>query len=398
MFPEEKTMKTQKILILFIGIVIAIGLLGLSTWRQWNDNQETILERMRPIPPIAAFNHGAMVDDVEFSPTNPDIIASVGDDNNIKIWNRNNPSTPTKILHDNEETLVSLDFLNNGKLLLCKGLHRKTILCDTSSGKKIKLPEGEYQRDSAISPSAEQYATVHSQRLVLWIIRNPNEITIETVITEIHHTKYVNSMQCADFSPNSKWLAIGYENGDIKFWDLEQKQFFKTLSVPPDSHEHLRDIMFSPDGLWIVTTNHRSLSLWDVQQSRRVKLLEDSHIGFLRDVKFSPDGKYIGIKTQDKMNRYTIWSLPEVQIYHEVSGGYVTDLAFSPDGKFFAISNAGEVTLLSIESFTPIAILKGKGFLGGAMELSFSHDGSMLAGSDYEGVLLLWDVSKINEE
>ncbi|MDE0483012.1 MAG: WD40 repeat domain-containing protein [Candidatus Poribacteria bacterium] len=390
-------MNGKKIFLLFLAIIVAGVLLASSTWRQWNDNQKTLLERTGPILPIAEFNHGAMVDDVEFSPSNQDIIASVGDDNNIKIWNTNNPSTLTKTLHDNEETLVSLDFLNNGELLLCKGLHRKMILCDASSWERIILPQEQYCWDAEISPSADYLANVYSQRLELWDIRNPNEITEITEITEIHHTKYANSMRCADFSPNGKWLAIGFENGDIKFWDLEQKQFIKTLSVPHESHEHLKDIIFSPDGRWIAAAEHSSLSLWDVQQSRRVKLLEDTYIGFLRDVKFSPDGRYIGIKTQDKMNRYTIWSLPEVQIYHEGSGRYVTDLAFSPDGKILAISDAGEVTLLSIENLTPIALLQGKGFLGGAMELSFSQDGSMLAGGGYGGVLRLWDIGKLNE-
>ena len=98
------------------------------------------------------------------------------------------------------------------------------------------------------------------------------------------------------------------------------------------------------------------------------------------------------------MNRYTIWSLPEVQIYHEGSGGYATDLAFSPDGKILAISDAGEVTLLSIENLTPIALLQGKGFLGGAMKNTFSHDGNLLAGGGYGGVLRLWDVRNINEK
>lgn len=391
-------MNSNKIFLLFLAIIVAGVLLAFSTWRQWNNNQKTILERMRPIPPIAEFHHGAMIDDVEFSPSNQDIIASVGDDNNIKIWNKNNPSTPTKTLHDNEETLVSLDFLNNGKLLLCKGLHRKMILYDTSSWERIILPQEQYRWDAEISPSADYLANVYSQRLELWDIRNPNKITKITEITEIHHTKYANSIRCADFSPNGKWLAIGYENGDIRIWGLEQEQFIKTLSVPHDSHEHLRDIIFSPDGRWIAAAEQNSLSLWDVQQNRRIKLLKDTRIGFLRDVKFSRDGRYIGIKTHDKMNRYTIWSLPEVQIYHEGSGGYVTDLAFSPDGKILAISDAGEVTLLSIENLTPIALLQGKGFLGGAMKNTFSHDGNLLAGGGYGGVLRLWDVRNINEK
>ncbi len=388
-------MKPQKIVFLFIAILIVVGVLAFSTWQQWNDNQKTILERMRPIAPLAEFNHGAQIQDVEFSPSNPDIIASAGDDNNIKLWNRNNPDTATTTLIDNEEKLVSIDFLHTGKLLVSKGLHGKTILWDTFSGAKIKVPKERYQQAAVISPTADSLATVYRERMKLWDIRNPNEITEITEITEIHHTRYHNSMQCADFSPNGKWLAIRYENGDIKFWDLEQKQFVKTLSVPHDSHEWLKDIIFSPDGRWIAAAEHFSLILWDVQHNRRIKLLEDTHMGFLRDVKFSCDGRFIGIKTYGKWKGFTIWSLPEVQIYHDVSDRYISDLAFSPDGKILAISDVGEVTLLTIESLTPIALLKGKGYLGGAMAITFSQDSSMLAGGGYGGVLRLWDMEKL---
>ena len=138
-----------------------------------------------------------------------------------------------------------------------------------------------------------------------------------------------------------------------------------------------------------------NLALWNIKQNQRHILLKDTRLGFLRDVKLSPDGRYIGIRTFGNSSEYIIWSLPEAQIYHQENEGFITDFAFSPDGKILAISNPGEVTLLSIEDLSPISILKGGDLLGGAHEIAFSQDGSMLAGGGNGGVVRLWDVSKI---
>lgn len=386
-------MTILKRLLIISAAIGTIGLLGYSTWNQWNANQETILERMRPIPPVVEFTHGGMITDIVFSPTDQDIIAT-GSDYDIKIWNRNNPKTPKEIQFGSEERLFTLEYVNNGNYLLCNGLHRKTSLWKLSSNKMINLPQEEHQWDAAISPSAEILATVQSRRIVLWNIQNPDEITIIKEITEIHQTKFVNSFQCADFSPNGETLAIGFENGDIKIWDLVEEQFIQTLSVPPDSHVHLRKIKYSPDGRWILAREDTSLTLWDTQKKQRHVLLEPHH-GFLRYVKFSRNGKYVGITTFDEKAEYIIWSLPDVLIYHQSSEGIISRIAISPDGKILAVSNPSEVTLYSLETLTPIEILKGKGILGGAHEITFSPDGTMLAGGGYGGIIRLWDISNI---
>lgn len=391
-------MKIKTISIWFIVLILVGAILGFSTWHQWSANQETVLQRMRPVRPIAEFNHGARINDLEFYPTNHNIFASAGDDNYIKLWNRNKPDSTKDLLFESDEDLFDIDFLQSGDLLFCKGLHRETILYNTNIGEKTKLPMEEFMRDSAISPSADRRATVHPQRVVIWNIQNLNEMSITNEITEMHHTTYHNSFQCVDFSPNEKWLAVGYENGDIKIWDLEQKQFIKTLSVPHESHVHLRHIIFSPDGRWIAAGEHNSWTLWNVQHNQRYLLLENTGLGLLRDLKFSHDGRYIAIKIHDRSIRYTIWSLPEVQIYHEVTEQNISRIAFSPDGMILAVSNPGEVTLLSLESLTPITILKGEGYFGGAHEITFSHDGNMLAGAGTGGVIRLWDVKDYYEE
>ena len=98
-----------------------------STWYQWSGNQTTTLERMKPIPPIVEFSHGASIEDIVFSPANQGLIATAGNDNYIKIWNRNDPDNPAEIQFNHEESLFSIEYLKKGNFLLCNGLLRKKV-------------------------------------------------------------------------------------------------------------------------------------------------------------------------------------------------------------------------------------------------------------------------------
>lgn len=395
-------MSSIKKLLLILVFLITIGLLGYSSWHQWSNNQHTVLERMKPIPTVAEYMHSGRIVNLKFPPADQDLIATAGNDNTIRIWSRNKPDNPTEIQFGQEGRLFSLEYLKNGDFLLCRGLHGEIGLWNVLLNEMIYLPQEKFQWDIAISPSADKMAAVHSERLVLWNIENLNEPSIITEITEVHHTKYINTFRCAAFSPNEKTLAIGYANGDIRIWDLAQEQFIKTLSVPTDSHASLRRIKFIPDGRWIVALQNPSLTIWDTDKNLQHVLLE-SYQGFLRELKFAENGRFIGITTRDGMGSYIIWSLPEVLMYHQMSyqqasEGIISGIAFSPDGKILAVSNPGEVTLISLETLSPLAILKNKGFFGGAQEVTFSPDGTMLAGGAYGGIVRLWDVRNYNEE
>ena len=395
MFPEEKTMKTQKILILFIGIVIAIGLLGLSTWRQWNDNQETILERMRPIPPIAAFNHGTWINAIAFSPKNPNLIASAGEGNEVKVWNLNNTDSLELMLtnHPTNESGTSgvryITFSQTGEWLVSKDFWMIAIW-DASSGERINTLETP-SSTGVVSP-VNDYLAAGTRDVKLWDISNPNKIS-ELFILPVkmgeqsisheevsvkssnynswvkHHNATVNqSFKTIDFSHDGKWIAAGGQIYDqtkkrwtdkVKVWDLQSKQLFKILE-----REITKDLV-----------------------------LEKYHPD-IRTIKFSPDNRFFAIAGEKGM---TIWSLPEWNIYHEVPEKSIRNIAFSPDGTMYAVADVKGVTLWSVENLVPIALFQKGGLIGSSV-IEFSPDGNTLAGGGYGGVLSLWDLRELNEK
>jgi len=64
----------------------------------------------------------------------------------------------------------------------------------------------------------------------------------------------------------------------------------------------------------------------------------------------------------------------------------------------YAVADLRAVTLYSTESTTPIALLTGGGLLDLVNTMTFSQDGSTLAGGRTDGIVRLWDIGGVNEK
>ncbi len=186
-----------------------------------------------------------------------------------------------------------------------------------------------------------------------------------------HHATDNQFYNSIDFSDNSKWIAAGGHIDDkikdkrigiIKVWDLRNKQLTKFI-----------------------------------KRDRKVAegAEPNERINSIRAIDFSTDNRFFAVAAN---NGLTIWTLPEWNIYHEVLNQRIRDIAFSPDGTMYAVADVKGITLWSIEMITPIALLRGEGLFGSVSVIAFSHDGSMLAGGNYDGVLYLWNMEKLNEK
>lgn len=184
-----------------------------------------------------------------------------------------------------------------------------------------------------------------------------------------HQNKTINqSYKFLDFSHDGKWIAAGGQMNDenrrigldrIKIWNLQNKQLFKIIERKlPDDYK------------------------------------PNYYYADIRSIKFSPDNRFFAVAGEKGM---TIWTLPEWNIYHEVLDQRLRDIAFSPDGKLYAVVDVKGITLWSVDDITPMALLKNEGFSNSVSKIVFSHDGNMLAGTGYEGILSLWDLRKLNE-
>ena len=375
-------MTILKKLLLILAVIITISLLGYSTWHQWNANQGTIIERMKPITPIAQCNHGGWIQDIAFSPVNTDTIATASNGNKVKIWNINNPSSSimTKIGHagNGDDTYIDcLAFSPTGEWIASK-TYEKLDAWEMSSGEKLISAEIR-SFTGAISPVSYRLATALND-VRLWDISNLNEITETVVLShnigsqvltleEASHIKHLNE------TVNHRYEEVVFSNEDK--WLTASGRFYDR------THEK-----------WI-----EKVKIWDLQNKQLIKIINrekskgsksDKYFRGIESIRFSPNNRFFAIT-----GRYglTIWTLPEWNIYHEVLDQGIGDIAFSPDGKSFALTDSRMVTLWSIDNLKLIALLKDKRSFTYVDILTFSPDGKYLAAGGYSGILMIWDVS-----
>ena len=352
-------MKNKKIILLIV--ILGIAVVGTVTFFIFRPrHQELFPQQFAKMPEkpslIAEFHHGPIIRSVAFSPADPFLIAFGDQYDAIKLWNRNNTKEPVK-RNSHPGMFVHIGFSPTGELL-ASASHGKLVLWDVASWMKINTLES--SSNFAFTPDGNQLATVYNE-VKIWDIRNPKQITEVATLPFDEAHKARGWAITVGISSDGKWIAAGYSDGTINVWDLKTKQLVKTLETPFYRRGFLK---FSPD---------------------------DKFLAAGGPVLYMDDNKQKGGSSGSK--GYSMWELPSWKRHGEVQRGNIDNLVFSPDGKICASANdqsfSGRgVELWSVKSGAPITFLPTQ-----ARDVSFSHDGKMLAAGGWDGIIQLWELT-----
>lgn len=241
------------------------------------------------------------------------------------------------------------------------------------------------------------------------------------------------------FSPDGTLLAAATSIG-VWIYDAQTGKEISLIKVNYRSPKTVHRIAFSPDskmlatGKWVLGSN---IELWDVKTGEKIRTLID-RIGRVYHLKFSHNGRILSCGSWDRSVQYHMW---EVNSGHEVANfrgeqtgyseyqvsqdsgliatngnkqillwdtfagklrhaidfpvGFISGFAFSPNNKYL-VSSGRSVTIWDTD--TGNEIIKLYDVEHRTSKMTFSPDGEILVGGDYDGKLILWNFNQILEK
>lgn len=215
----------------------------------------------------------------------------------------------------------------------------------------------------------------------------------------VAQTSHYGKIGSVAFSPDSKILATGSEDGKVKLWDVSSGRELRTLTVCEASLSVV--VAFSRDGLTLASGSPKNeVKLWDVITGRGLRTFK-GHTDGVTSIAFNRDGTLLASASRDTTIK--VWDLRKSGEPLTLTGhtAGITSLAFSPDGTKLASGAYDQMTKLwdvasGHELWTLPDQLSDKGF---PIYVAFGPDGATLAAAGFYGAVELWDIAsqrKIN--
>jgi WD40 repeat protein len=384
---------------------------------------------------ISAVTSGRWTMGAKLSP-NGQIIASIGSDESVKLWNID--GSLIKELHGHNDSVYGVNFSPDGKTLATSSADKTVKLYKLENDFLKSIDEGNDSPNYGItfSPKGDSFASsswnpsIRKWTVKLWskegkLLRTFPDDNDKDIS---HH--YGNTIKNIRFSPDGKLIGTASWDGTVKIWTVdgkllrnftEHKRPVNGLAFSPDSKtialggygdengnnlwmlwdingkartilghsDQIYRLAFSPNGKIVATASwDRSIKLWNAVDGKLIRTLDGKHNSWILGLNFSPDGKMLVSSSQDKTAK--IWSVEGNLLYTLIDHkGDVNDVVFSPNGKIIASASSDQTIKLWNTDGMLLRTLRGHN--GAVYGVSFSPDGKRLVSASWDGSIKIWN-------
>ena len=189
-----------------------------------------------------------------------------------------------------------------------------------------------------------------------------------------------------EFSPDGTLIASGFEDNDIRIWDVNSGAEVRNLTGHTGD---VLDIAFSPDGTLLASTSDdKTVSVWNTADGQVLHIFEGYEGGTL-NVSFSPDGTRL--LTSSKDGEIKMWDTNGNELYALNENAFVLHSVYAPDGFYFATADFNTIKTWNATNGKEVRAWESDQL--GVETLAYSNDGQMLISGGGNGSIDLWDIN-----
>jgi len=236
----------------------------------------------------------------------------------------------------------------------------------------------------------------------LWSPKVKKQLDVNLVHTLAHESVVC----CVKFSFDGKFLATGC-NRTAQIYDTTTGQ--KTCVLVDEAAStagdlYIRSICFSPDSKYLATgAEDRQIRIWDISK-KRIRHLLQGHMQEIYSLDFSRDGQFLVSGSGDKSAK--IWNIEtgtcvfDLKIEDFVMGDSgpidagITSVALSPDSRLVAAGSLDTIVRVW-DTASGHQVERLKGHKDSVYSVAFSPDGQCLVSGSLDRSIRLWDLAHL---
>ena len=270
-------------------------------------------------------------------------------------------------------------FSKDGKLLITASADKTVKFWNAADGEPVRV-DGLVFDGSALDLDVSETVLAIAREdnyLTLYYLDKPNRSPV--------HVEQVDGVKVVNFSPSGDFLALGLQNGQVRFWQARNDFFFNGAKHPRSSYVVLD---WSPDNLWLVSGGGDSKARLTKRDGTFQH--EIGHQDWVEGVAFGPDPSWYATVSDDNKVRVIDTATGEEK-FRMSHAHFAQRVIVSSDGQWIASTGYDKVVRIwdSVSGNQMLQIpLEANG-----SAISFNEKVDEIVVADENGNISIWDIS-----